>query len=147
MLIIWVRGFKFHEQPLIWQRAVVQISHDGSPALVLKVFIMNQTFTKGAKFIGNFKHLLEKHKITTSVQVNFLRSVRLTGMMSWQLQNITTRASCVREATVWKTAGIRRDSSTLTWISLSMENVVLGIVGSRSDKIISLLNRNIGFVS
>lgn len=58
-----------------------------------------------------------------------------------------TTASCVREATVWKTAGIISDSSTLSSISFSIEKVVLVIVGARSHKIISLLNRNMGLVS
>lgn len=61
--------------------------------------------------------------------------------------NLLTTASCVRDATVWKTAGIIRDSSTFNSISFSAENVVLGIAGGRSHKIISLLNKKIGLVS
>lgn len=58
MLIICVGLLKFPEQLLVRQAAVVQISHDGSPALVLKVFIVHQAFTKRAEFVGNFKHFL-----------------------------------------------------------------------------------------
>lgn len=58
-----------------------------------------------------------------------------------------TTASCVLEATVWKTAGIIRDSSTFISMSFSVEKVVFGIAGGRSHKIISLLKRKIGFVS
>lgn len=58
-----------------------------------------------------------------------------------------TTASCVLEATVWKTAGIISDSSTFISMSFSVEKVVLGIAGGSSHKIISLLKRNIGFVS
>lgn len=58
-----------------------------------------------------------------------------------------TTASCVLEATVWKTAGIIRDSSTFISMSFSVEKVVLGIAGARSHRIISLLKRKIGFVS
>lgn len=61
--------------------------------------------------------------------------------------NLLTTASCVRDATVWNTAGIIRDSSTFNSISFSAENVVLGIAGGRSHKIISLLNKKIGLVS
>lgn len=62
-------------------------------------------------------------------------------------KNLLTTASCVRDATVWKTAGIMRDSSTFNSISFSAENVVLGMAGGRSHKIISLLNKKIGLVS
>lgn len=62
-------------------------------------------------------------------------------------KNLLTTASCVRDATVWNTAGIMRDSSTFNSISFSAENVVLGIAGGRSHKIISLLNKKIGLVS
>lgn len=59
VLIICVGFLKFPEQLLVGQTTVVQIGHDGSPALVLEVFVVHQSFTKRAKFVGNFKHFLE----------------------------------------------------------------------------------------
>lgn len=69
LLVICVSSVEFQEEFLIGQGAVVQVSHDGRPSLVLKVFIMDQTLTERAKLLGNLKHFLKNGKISGIMRV------------------------------------------------------------------------------
>lgn len=60
--IAWIYIFKLEKQLLIRVCTVFQVGHYGSPALMLKMFIVYQTFTKRAKLLGNFVHFLPKKK-------------------------------------------------------------------------------------
>lgn len=58
-MVIYVGGFKLEQQLLGGGGAVLQVGHDGRPALVLQVLVVDQAFAEGTQFVGNFKHFLE----------------------------------------------------------------------------------------
>lgn len=69
-MVIQIAGFKLEEQLLTGDGAVLQVGHDGGPALVLEVFVVHQAFAEGAEFVGNFKHFLEGRNQNSDIGVS-----------------------------------------------------------------------------